>query len=222
MSDLKSKIQNPKSEIRLICFDLGRVLIRICDSWQHGCRVAGVPVPEYPLATEVRARLMNAVVESETGRVDIGGFSALASRELGLDASQLRAVSDVYLIEPFAGADALLDEIRAAGFSTACLSNTNDNHWRICLEESGPFCAVMKRLDHQFGSHLIGTRKPDPRIYQHVEDETGVPGESIVFFDDLIENVEAARKRGWIAEQIHREPNPVEQMRGHLVRMGLL
>ena len=44
----------------LACFDLGRVLIGLCDNWQHGCRLAGVPVPP-DLDEAQRAALHQAV-----------------------------------------------------------------------------------------------------------------------------------------------------------------
>lgn len=222
ISDSQSQAAHQKPEIDLVCFDLGRVLIRICDNWQHACRVAGVPVPEYPLAAAERAQLHQKVAEYESGRLDVQGFSTCASSHLKLTPEQMAAASAAYLMEPFAGAVELLDELHQRRIRTACLSNTIDTHWQMVLNESGPFYSLMSRLQHRFASHLLGARKPDARVYEHVERETGTPGERIVFFDDMIENVEAARARGWQAELISREPHPIEQVRGHLVRMKIL
>lgn len=222
MSDSKSKIQNSKSKIDLVCFDLGRVLIRICDNWQHACRVAGVPVPEYPLAPGERAMLHQKVGEYESGRLDVEGFSKAASGHLKLNAEQMAAASAAYVIEPFAGAVELLDELHERGLRTACLSNTIDTHWRLVMNESGPFYPLMSRIQSRYASHLLGARKPEAVVYEHVELETGTPGERIVFFDDMTDNIDAARTRGWRAELITRESHPVDQVRGHLVRIGIL
>ena len=53
------------------------------------------------------------------------------------------------------------------------------------------------RLTHRFASHLCGLCKPDAAIFEHVERTTGVPPSQILFFDDLAENVDAAKSRGW-------------------------
>lgn len=209
-------------DTRLICFDLGRVLIRICDNWQHACRVAGVPVPDYPLAAGERAMLHQKVGEYESGRLDVAGFSEAASGHLKLTAQQMAAASAAYVIEPFAGAVELLDELHARGLRTACLSNTIDTHWRMVMNESGPFYPLMSRLQHRFASHLLGARKPDAVVYEHVERETGTSGDQILFFDDMTDNIAAAHARGWQAELITREPHPVDQVRGHLGRMGII
>ena len=67
-----------------------------------------------------------------------------------------------------------------------------------------------------FASHLIGVCKPSGAIYEHVERTSGLPPDSILFVDDLETNVAAARKRGWNAEQIRVDSDPIEQARAHL------
>ena len=70
-------------DIRLICFDLGRVLIRLCDGWHHACEVAGVPAPP-PFTDEQRAKLQKLVHISEIGQMSQEEFcqsmSAIAAR----------------------------------------------------------------------------------------------------------------------------------------------
>lgn len=206
---------------RLVCFDLGRVLIRICDNWQHGCRMAGVPVPG-ELDAGRRAALHEAVCRNEVGEIDVMGFAQLAAPVLGLAVEQVVAISNAYLLGPYAGVSELLDELLESGVETACLSNINDNHWRILNDPAGPHAEVMRRLRHPFGSHLLGVRKPSDACYACVERQTGIPGAQILFFDDLEENVAAARQRGWRGNRIDPAHDPVAQMRDHLRRYGLL
>ncbi len=59
-------------------------------------------------------------------------------------------------------------------------------------------------------------RKPDARIYEHVERVSGLAPGRIVFFDDLAENIAAARARGWNAHQIAIGPDPIFQVRDYL------
>jgi putative hydrolase of the HAD superfamily len=210
------------STVRLICFDLGRVLVRICDNWQHGGEVARLPMPLPRLADPVRHELTQAVVESETGRISLDEFCARSGRLFGIDPGHIRAVSDVYLLGCYDGVGELLDELNQRGYQTGCLSNTNDNHWRIMFDSGGQDYAPLAGLRHRFGSQLIGIRKPDPKIYEHVEQALKLEGSQILFFDDLPENIEAARQRGWLGEVIAHDGEPVKQARRHLSRLGVL
>jgi putative hydrolase of the HAD superfamily len=53
--------------------------------------------------------------------------------------------------------------------------------------------------DKIFCSGDLGVAKPSPAFYSRVADELGVAPESILFFDDSMTNVEAARQSGWQA-----------------------
>jgi HAD superfamily hydrolase (TIGR01509 family) len=207
----------------LIVFDLGRVLVNICDSWRHACEVAGVTVGRAgALSDEERAAMMRLVVASETGRLDQTAFCREAAGLLQLEPTHVRALSDIYLLNTFPGAIELLRELRQRGYPTACLSNTNASHWAIMCDPKHPAWLPMEVFSHRFASHLIGHRKPAEAIYAHVEQETGHRGEEIVFYDDLIENVEAANRRGWRAAQILKGSNPMDQIRQHLRQIGVL
>ena len=41
--------------------------------------------------------------------------------------------------------------------------------------------------------------KPDPRIYQLLEDDCGLEPETLLFADDRADNIDMARSRGWNA-----------------------
>jgi FMN phosphatase YigB (HAD superfamily) len=68
----------------------------------------------------------------------------------------------------------------------------------------------------------MGMAKPAPDIYRAFEKATGRRGPQILFFDDLAENVAAARALGWHAESIDGSRAPSEQMRAHLAAHGVL
>ena len=211
------------SEIRLVVFDLGRVLVRICDGWQHACAVAGVTgAPTGELSAEAYAGVHTAMCAHEVGELDLDGFARAAAPHLGLSAGDFVTMHAAYTRGLYPGADELLDDLRAGGVRTACLSNTNENHWRVMSDRGGAGFVPFEKFSHQFASHLVRMRKPDDRIYAHVEQATGArPGE-IVFFDDVEENIAAAARRGWHAHRIAIDADPVEQVRGHLRRHGVL
>jgi FMN phosphatase YigB (HAD superfamily) len=72
-------------------------------------------------------------------------------------------------------------------------SNTNRAHE---VHFSKHFAEVLGHFRELFLSSTIGLRKPDAAAYDHVVKAIGVPAQRIVFFDDLIENIDAARGRG--------------------------
>jgi len=220
----QSPLAAPRSPARppLIVFDLGRVLIRICDDWRHACEVAGVPAPRGEMTADQRRALHEAVCRSETGALDLEGFAEAASKIFGIDTDHVVALSNAFLLGPFDGAAELLDELGDAGFTTACLSNTNASHWIYLTDPSGPHYPVLGRLHHRFASHLIGHRKPDAGCYAHVEQTAGRGANEIIFFDDIEENISAANARGWRAFQIHPKINPTIQIRQHLHDAGIV
>jgi putative hydrolase of the HAD superfamily len=206
-----------RNRIQLVCFDLGRVLMRICNNWRHACQIAGVAAPSGDPDAAALAALDAAVCRSEVGEIDLDEFAAAAARALGLTPASVVTLSNAYCLGPYPGAGELLDELSAAGVMTACLSNTNANHWRILTDPDGDHGRVTGRLNHRFASHLVRVRKPDARIYAHVEDAVGVSGDAIVFFDDLKENTAAAARRGWHGHWVDPSlDDPIGQIRHHL------
>ncbi len=89
------------------------------------------------------------------------------------------------------------------------LSNTNQTHieWvRKHVAELGE--ADFEGLfDRVYYSHELGLAKPDSAIYTTVQQDIGLPPGSLLFIDDLAENVAAAQACGWQAVQL---PIPVD------------
>jgi putative hydrolase of the HAD superfamily len=211
--------------IELVCFDLGRVLVRICDGWQQACDVAGVPRPCNDLSPAARAQMMALISRieiGEGGEAGIDNFCREAARHLGVSCEHVAKVWRIWTLGPYEGAPELVTELAAANVPTACLSNTNIQHWVIMNDPADPHYPALAGLRHRFASHLIGARKPDQAAYVHVERETGVAPQRILFFDDVPENVEAARRRGWRGHVVERCVNPVPLIRQMLRDEGVL
>ena len=220
---LQRQIGNPKSQIRLVVFDLGRVLIRICDDWKHACAIAGVAVPPGELAAPSQAALNALVCAVEVGDLDLAAFASAVAPNLGLSSGDVVRLHNAYLRGPYPGAFELLGDLRRSGVATACLSNTNANHWRLMTDPSSPnYMAFDDTFTHVFASHLVRLRKPDDCIYAHVEQSTGAGPDEIVFFDDVPENIAAAATRGWRAHAIRIDADPIAQARTHLAAYRLL
>lgn len=73
-----------------------------------------------------------------------------------------------------------------------CLSN-DVSEWSQCLRQ-------MHELQDRFAGFLIsgdvGMRKPDPSIYRRLIGEIQRPPQRIVFVDDRVPNLDAAREQG--------------------------
>jgi putative hydrolase of the HAD superfamily len=203
----------PNNDIRLVCFDIGGVLVRICRSWPEGCAAAGLPLREGAQAIldrELKSR-RHLVRLYQTGKIQTEEYCLRVSETIEgkYTPREIRAIHDAWLKDEYQGLHDVIDAIHEAGYETACLSNINAEHWAR-MEKFGAFM----RLTHHYGSHLIGHHKPDEAIYRHLEQELDLKGHHILFFDDLSENIEAARTRDWRAVQIdHAQPTDIQIVR---------
>nr|WP_249138939.1 HAD-IA family hydrolase [Actibacterium sp. MT2.3-13A] len=76
----------------------------------------------------------------------------------------------------------------------------------------------LRDFDRSYVSGHLKLIKPDPRIYELVEADCGLPAESLLFTDDRPDNIAAAAARGW---QTHLFESP-EDWAARLVAAGLL
>lgn len=206
---------------QLVCFDLGRVLVRICDGWSDAFSRAGVKL-ERDLDPQTRARLLEGVYRIEVGDGEVAAFCSQAAQVLGISCDAVTRMWDGYTLGEFEGVGELLDELHAAKLVTACLSNTNHVHWQLMMSPTSGNYPNLARLTHRIASHEIRARKPEAPAFEYVERTTGTRPEQIVFFDDLADNVEAARARGWTAVLVPRCENPIPLIRSELARLGVL
>lgn len=88
-------------------------------------------------------------------------------------------------------------------------TNTIEPHYRI-LEEAG----WLSSFDAVYASHLMGLAKPDRRFYLRILDEEMSSPNEAVFFDDLEENVAAAREAGLAAVQFSDAAGLESSLRG--------
>lgn len=73
------------------------------------------------------------------------------------------------------------------------LSNVGDLHWAYLTATYG-----LHRIGHgALTSFEAGVMKPHPGIYVEAERRFGLVPATTVFIDDRLENIEAARARGW-------------------------
>ncbi len=201
-----------ETPIQLVCFDLGRVLIRICNTFADACFAADKPPPAELRSPETLENIGQWAIKEELGSLRPGQFTQEVGRIVRMTPEQVGLVWDAYLKGPYPGTIQLIDRVRQAGVKAACLTNTNQRHWRLMTKLDDPKYLLMYRLDYRFASHLIHSRKPDPAIYEYVERTTSIPPEGILFFDDVARHIEAAAERGWHAHLVEDHEQPAHQI----------
>ena len=78
-----------------------------------------------------------------------------------------------------------------------CLATSQEQHRADYMKKEMGFQEVFDRL---FISCEMGVQKPDEAYYRYIETQLQLSGESILFWDDRLQNVNAAKARGWKAE----------------------
>ncbi len=212
----------PDAAIQLVVFDLGHVLIDIADGWHHAAELAGVTLaPDVPNDAQQQA-IRQAIHASEVGQSDHTGFTDAVAPALGLSPEDVTRLSDAFLRLPYPGIHDLLQQVMQGPHQTGCLSNTNAMHWAAMTDPNDPRHLPLLDMQFPWASQELRLRKPDPAIYQHCQQQAGLPPEQILFFDNLPENVAGARDAGWQAELIKMNGDPVPQLRLHLAAYGVL
>lgn len=95
------------------------------------------------------------------------------------------------------GSIALQRALRAKGVPVFALTNFG----KYSFEEALPKMDFLTDFDRLYVSGRMGVIKPDPKIYEMVEVDCGLPPESLLFTDDRADNIVAAARRGWKTHQ---------------------
>ena len=194
------------SRVEAIVYDFGNVLVaidfdQVLRRWSE---LAGV-APE-SLAT--RFAHGASYKAHERGELEPAAYYASLRADLGLtldDAAMEDGWNAVFLdpIEP------TVERVHrlASTVPQYVFSNTNAAHYAYW---SRRYERVLAPLRGQFVSHLLRRRKPEVAAYEQVAREIGVPADRVLFFDDLLANVEGARAAGMQAVLV-RSPDDVAQ-----------
>lgn len=205
--------------LRVVCFDLGGVVVRICRSFEEAALAAAVPLRRVPTDETARQRQRELVERHQLGQLSADDFHRALASSLGdtYSSAELARIHAAVLRGEYAGIASTIKAIGAAGLTTACLSNTNDDHWDTLVT-----MPALKAMHARHASHLWGLSKPGEAIYRRFERELGARGGEILFFDDLEENVRAAIAIGWDAVHIDHTGDTAAQVRVALGERGIL
>jgi putative hydrolase of the HAD superfamily len=198
-------------DIKALALDLGNVLVKV-DHFRFCRRLAQLAglTPE-----EVFAQVFASSLEPayDTGHITSEEFYHQVTEHFGVTLSYPQFCTwwnDIF--DPMEGMAELVSRV-AAQYPLYLVSNTNALHFAY-IKESYAF------LDH-FQSFIlsfeVGSRKPEPDIYQALIQRMGLPPSQGLFVDDKSPFVTAAQSQGLMAWQF---TSPVEFIRD-LQRHGL-
>ena len=188
-------------QIQFVYFDLGNLLVSFDP--EIACR----NVADRVSVSIEKAR--EAIYESglqdryEQGELTSEIFATMARERLDVQAEQLPtddllvAISDMFT--PIDSMVEVVEMARRQAGRVGVLSNTCQAHWEWVRRQPWPVSQID--YDVKILSCEVMSMKPDAKIFEAAEQAARVSPELILFVDDKLENVKAARKRGWNAEQ---------------------
>jgi glucose-1-phosphatase len=199
--------------IKTIIFDLGKVIVPFDfnRAWTQVETRFGIS-PE-----EIRRRISGTGLYHafESGRMNPTEFHASITGllEIQIEAEDFWPIwTSIFLPETFLS-DEFLASL-AARYRLVLLSNTNVIHFEMIRETY-----LLLRHFHAFVlSYELGIMKPSPEIYLEAVRVAQCLPEECFFADDILENVEGARRVGIDAVQFFSP----EQLRGELALRGVL
>ncbi len=205
-------MNKPESiSIKLITFDLGNVLVRV-DQMEFCRRLA---VLTHATAQEVFDYVFNSALEPgyDTGMMTSQEFyqQIMAQFKVSLEFERFARWWNS-LFSPMPEMAEVVTRL-ARSYPLFLLSNTNALHFDY-IQENYP---VLKHFSQFILSYKVGSRKPEKGIYEYLLQQAGLPPEQILFIDDKMPFVAAAREHGIQAWQFTSR----EALQQQLIEAGL-
>jgi HAD superfamily hydrolase (TIGR01509 family) len=192
-------------KITAITFDLGNVLVRV--DHLRFCRRLAALAALSPHEVYDQVFASNLEPGYDTGRITSQEFYERVTAHFGVDLPYSR-FSDLWcdMFDPMEAMAELVQHL-SSRFPLFLLSNTNDLHFAHIQERFG---AVLEPFRAFVLSYRVGSRKPEPGIYQALIRQVKRPPEEILFLDDKEIFVAAARDQGLAAWQF-RSPQELQR-----------
>lgn len=201
--------------IRNVVFDMGGVLLE----WNPASTIARL-YPDAATQAVIRKQMFEHADWHEFDRGSLSYEAAIQhfAKQTGRSPEETRTLIHATResLTPIAGTITLLEELAAAGVHLYLLSNMPVSTFDYLVQHH-KFFAHFKHLVISGAILLV---KPEPAIYKHLVEQTGiVPAES-VFIDDLLKNVVAAQECGFHAIQFTDPASCRKQLRAYLPRIA--
>jgi putative hydrolase of the HAD superfamily len=212
------------SRVRAIISDFGGVLTTpLLESFAGLMQESGVSLESVgkAMATIAERQGSNPLFELETGRVTEAAFMGALSEELSAEHGSevaLDGFGERYFrhLRPNEPMIEFMRELRGRGYKMAiCTNNIREweAHWRAMLPVDEIFDVVVD-------SAFVGSRKPEPRIYEITLERLDASPNEALFIDDVEVNCEGARKLGIEAIRFRSTEQAIENTEAALRRDG--
>lgn len=188
-------MNRPTPEIGALLFDLGGVLIDV--DFGNAFRVWGMYSGLSPLLLRSRFSVDDFYRQHERGEIDAPEYFQSLRNSLGISLSDTQFTEgwNAILGKEILDVTGLLARLKR-NIPLYLFSNSNLTHHRYWAAQFAP---MLDHFERMFVSSDIGKRKPEAEAFCHIAREIDVPVNRIMFFDDTIENVEAAKGLGMSA-----------------------
>ena len=203
-----------------IISDFGGVLTSpLLDSFVAFQDSSGVSLEELGKAMMIIGQRagVNPLHELETGRLSetefLSSIGAQLTEQLGRPI-EMHGFGERYFatLEPNQALIDYMRELRRRGYRMAiCTNNVREweHRWRTMLPVDEIFHEVVD-------SAFVGTRKPEPRIYQITLERLGVAADAALLVDDVEVNCEGARELGMRAVHFRSTEQTIEEIEAAL------
>ena len=186
-------------DIKAIVFDLGNVLfdLDIPLTWRALEKIMDVTF-EHPFGYPPTKEIM---YDYECGKIDTGTFIGVIQRlcKREITAEQIVNAWNAMLLTMPAARFEFLATMKSH-FPLYLLSNINSLHleyfYRHIRDDHGIINWDKAFFQQTFYSNLLGMRKPEKEMYEHVLAEIDYAPESVLFIDDNPHNIASAKSMG--------------------------
>ena len=183
-------------KITVLLFDLGGVLVEL-----NGPPIRPEWRAEAGLHEDSWLHWMSseAVRQFESGKISPDRFADRLVDEFDLLINEQEFMQHFvsWLAGPYEETHMLLEELRPH-YQLGVFSNTNEIHWPRMMNEM----QLAGCFDHYFASFQIGMLKPDKEAFEYIIEQMNAPAHEILFLDDTLKNIDAAKACGMQAVQV--------------------
>jgi putative hydrolase of the HAD superfamily len=201
--------------VRNVVFDAGGVLLE----WNPP-RVIAELYPDPAVQAQIREFIFEHPDWHEFDRGTLTAesaplhFAKLSGRSPEEVARLIRLTAES--LRPIDGTIKLLEELSEAGITLCLLSNMPVSTFELLSRRFSFF----SHFEHLVISGAILMLKPEPAIYKHLVEKTGIVPSESVFIDDLTHNVVAARECGLHAIQFTNPEACRRELRAYLPHLA--
>ena len=208
------------TEIKAVISDFGGVLTTpLIQSFMAFQDETGISAETLGKGMQAAAKANgeNPLFEMERGEITEVAFLEIltdALEPLLGHRPEMHRFKEIYFdaLEPNPAMIELMRELKEAGYRMAMLTN-NVQEWEPLWR---PMLPVDEIFETVVDSGFVGCRKPESKIYEMTLERIAMSAEACLFVDDVLVNIEGARKAGLQAVHFQDNEQAIPEIRAAL------